>query len=577
MERNLAARSQMALIGALAGISCFVLGEVIDRQVLSDRATLAVVTWAAVFFTALLVMTGPLAVRRATVAAAGLGLVVALLLTLASLRHDRVQEVFDTGFAALAALVLGTVPLPFLIAANGAGWRDYPTLFGQSWTIVVRVVSALLFVALVWLVIFLSDALLSLVGLAVVDWLLDVSVVPWVLSGLTLGLALAVVSEMAEVVSPFLLLRLLRLLLPLVLAVMVVFIVALPLRGTSGLFASFSVAATLLSMAGIGATLVTAAVDQGDAEATSGLLMQRLVQALALVLPAPAALGAASVWIRVAEHGWTPDRVFAALMAAVALGYGLSYAVAVLRGSEWMARIRRANVAMALVVLVASALWLSPVLDAERISAQSLVARYTAGRTQVAELDLAALARWGRAGAAARDELAALAAAPDQQALALALAGQSGPAALADDPVQVRADLVAALPLLPPDAGAERDRMLAVLPVEEMRDWLAMCRAPLPQGGAGCVMVVDDFRTDLPGPEAMVLLREPGGYMRLEGIVTENGMVQRRSIGALTGFPPDLAAGEAMIAALQASVAARVTPAPMHQLEVNGQALIVLP
>ena len=38
-----------------------------------------------------------------------------------------------------------------------------------------------------------------------------------------------------------------------------------------------------------------------------------------------------AIWLRVADHGWTPGRLFILLVAVVGLAYGLIYAVAVLR------------------------------------------------------------------------------------------------------------------------------------------------------------------------------------------------------------------------------------------------------
>ena len=72
-----------------------------------------------------------------------------------------------------------------------------------------------------------------------------------------LVLALAVVTELSDYVSPFLILRLLRLMLPPVLLVLAVFLLALPLRGLSGLFGGLSAAATLLAMVAAGATATT--------------------------------------------------------------------------------------------------------------------------------------------------------------------------------------------------------------------------------------------------------------------------------------------------------------------------------
>ena len=425
MDTTTLQRGQMALIGALAGISFYLLSETVDKDYFGDRTFLALVTFAIIFFTGLLAMAGPLAIARAVVSAAALAAVATVLFLWASFRFDTLDGYIFGPFPVLATAVISTVPLPFIIAAAGPGWRDYPALFSAAWTIVVRYAAAWVFVGVVWGVIFLSDMLLSIVGLNIIEDLIAITIVPFIITGLTLGLALAVVQEFKEYVSPFLILRLLRLLLPAVLVVMIVFVLALPVQGLSGLFGGLSVAAVLLAMTAGSATLITTAIDQSDAEATQSPLLAGATQALALILPIPAGLAAYSVWLRVDQYGLTPDRIFAALMALLALGYGVLYALAVARRTGWMARIRQSNVYMALAGVVAAGLWLTPMLNAERISAQNLVARYQSGATPVAALDVNPLNDWGFAGDAARATLDALAIEPGQEALETALAGAS--------------------------------------------------------------------------------------------------------------------------------------------------------
>ncbi|MES2968245.1 MAG: DUF4153 domain-containing protein [Pseudomonadota bacterium] len=578
MQTFVRQRVVMALTGFVAGLCLYILTEVLTRDIVGDRAGLALATLTGAFFAALLAMIGPLAVRRAAMGAAGVAVVTAVLLVWASFRFDEVAGFLNDPVPLLAAAVLCFVPLPFFVAASGPGWRDYPELFLQSWTLVVRYAAAWLFVGVVWGVIWLSDALLSLVGLDLIALVIDADPMPWMITGTVLGLALAVVNEMADIVSPYLVLRLLRLLLPVVLVVMVVFLVALPVQGLSGLFGGISAAFTLLVMCGAAATLVTTAIDQSDAEATQAVPMQRAAQGLALVLPFPAGLAAFAIWLRVEQHGWTPDRLFAATVSILALGYGISYAVAVLRGRGWMARVRQANVTMALALIAAAVVWLTPVLDAQSIAARSQIARFEAGVMGLDDLDLAALDQWGRAGTAARARLDAIAASPGQEALAKRLAavpaGSTGPI-MSDDAEALLADLRAVLPLQPLGATATRDVLLSAIPAEEMRNWLAACRGSLPDGRPGCVMVVADLWTDMPGEEAIMLLREEAGFVRYEGLGMIDGVVQRRSVWSMSGALPDLADGAALIGALQ-TAPPTLSPAPLNRLGIGG-GLVLMP
>jgi len=57
-----------------------------------------------------------------------------------------------------AWLILWLLALPFLIAGAGApgGWRSYPMLFRAAWSVVIRMVTAAVFVGLFWLVYFIA-------------------------------------------------------------------------------------------------------------------------------------------------------------------------------------------------------------------------------------------------------------------------------------------------------------------------------------------------------------------------------------------------------------------------------------
>lgn len=526
-------RLVLSAVGALAGLSLHLLVEIRAQDLLSDRATLGLGAFGAVFFGAFLAMAGPLAPVRAALGALVVALPVTALVSLAALRHPDVSGLFGTPFPALAAVLLAFLPLPFWMAAQGPrGWRDDEMLFTQSWTIVVRYGAAWLFVGLVWAVLLLSGALLSLVGLDLIDALTDVAPVPYVLTGAALGLGLAVVTELADVVSPYLILRLLRLMVPPVLVVVALFLVALPMHGLAPLLGGLSVAATLLAIAAVVVTLVSTAVDASDAEAVRSPVMQAMTRALAALVVPMAGLAGWAIWLRIDDAGWTPARVAAAAIAAVALGYGLVYLRALLAGRDWMARVRSGNRGMALAIIALSGFSLTPVLDAEAISARSQLARFEAGQIDADRLDLAALARWGHAGAAAIAALEARSTQSGQDALAARLQDRaSWMLPQQAEPEALRVELQALVPIRPADAGAERDAILAQMEEWELQGWADSCRLRLPDGAPGCVLVLADFWPETPGREAIFLGATPSGWMRQEAIIPAEGGTYRR-VGA---------------------------------------------
>ena len=561
-------RLVMAAIGAVAGGSFYLLALATHDNLISGRLVLFAVLLVGLFFTGLLAMIGPLSVLRAAAGALAVALAVTLLFLWASFRFEVADDAASAPLPLAALLVLATLPWPFVIA--GRGWRDYPVLFGEAWGIAMRGFAAAAFVGLVWALIYLSDALLQLVGIKVIGQVLAMNAVPPVLTGTVAGLGLAVVLELSGRVTPYLVLRLLRLLVPVVLVVLVVFMAALPVRGLSGLFGGFSSAAVLVAIAGAAATLVTATVDQDDDAASASSLLLWAARGLAGITILPAGLAVWAIWLRVATYGWTPDRLLGATVAVLALGYGMFYLVAALMPGGWMERIRQGNILMALAMIGVAALWLTPVLNPEAIASASQMGRIASGKTKVEAIDVAAFQDWGVAGAVALAELKTRADGGDT-ALAQRLAG-GVPDAAPPDPQATAKALAGVLPLQPatPEAAALRDRILALTDPYEMGQWQADCGVPLPQGGAGCVLLVADFLPAVTGLEALLIARSGDGLLTTEGFAIEGGLLRRHALTSYDGDLPDFESGAALIAALQKAMPV-LAPLPLNQIAVPGQ------
>lgn len=577
MDRRIRVRGLLALTGSAAGLALWAVERAALQGEWSERVGFGLSTLLFTYFAAVLAMAGPVALRRAFVVALPVAGAVAGLLSLSALRFGTLAAFQMSVLPFLAAFVLALIPLPFLIAAAGPGWRDYPALFSESWRMVVRAAAAGIFAGLVWGVLWLSDSLLGLVGLGFIETLVEAGPLAPMLTGAALGLGAATVAEAGNDVGPDLLIRLLRMLAVPLLVVAVVFLVALPLKGMKPLPGGLSAAGVLLAMATVMTVLVSALVGRDDAEASGGRVQTVAGMALAALVLPPTGLALWALAERVGQHGWTPGRLFALLVGLVALGYALGYLWAVARGPGWRARIRRVNLYMAPVVALAAALWLSPLLNAESISANGMVARYESGAVEPDDLDLYALSNWGLAGEAALARLEDLSRQPGQERLAAKLAAKDAAGAVSVEQTgALLSELREVMPLQPAGATATRDMLLTAIPAVELEMWIEACRTPLPgTDRPGCVFVVADLWTAEPGEEAVVLLREPSGYVRYEGLGLSANGVQRRSVGALDGVLPDQAEGESAIAALQ-DAPPPLRAAPLNMLGVDG-GLILLP
>ncbi|MCE8537593.1 DUF4153 domain-containing protein [Ruegeria pomeroyi] len=572
-------RLAQAAAGTLAALALWALAEVWGREVLPERVWLCLLSLVLVQSGATLALAGPVGLLRGAVMSLWLSLPATLLTWSVASRFDPASRLLQHPQLVLALAGFVFVALPFLVVrAEGRGrMLDYASLFAATWETALRFVLAWVFVGLFWGVLLLSDALLDLVGVGVIDRILEEGVLFYALSGAVLGFALAVIHEARSRVSPYPVLRLLRLLLPVLLTVMVLFLAALPLRGLSGLFGDLSSAAILLATAAAAITLISTALDRDEAHAVNSPGLRSSTRALAILLPVPIALAVWALGIRVTGYGWTPARLFAALSAGLMAIYGLGYCLLALRGGDWTARLRRFNVTMAVLLLVASALWLTPLLDSLRISTASQVARYAEARAERGELPIWEMTHdWGRAGQAGLEQLRQLAIAQEDAGLIRALerAREVDSRYLFETPeLPLTEDLVPGLVArmqVRPDGAGLSAADLAGIPQHELQSWRDGCARPLPDGRPGCALIRGAFSPAVAAEDqAIVLFLDELGRVRATHL-------RRNAAGDLflrpAGDPRQSgglsAAPELLMQALDGGFA--IVPSGQQALEIDG-------
>jgi hypothetical protein len=280
------------------------------------------------------------------------------------------------------------------------------------------------------------------------------------------------------------------------------------------------------------------------------------------------------VWQRVGQHGWTPERLFAALTCVLALGYGLSYTLAVLRGAGWMERIRQANIHLALAAILLAGLWLTPILNAERISAKNQLARFDAGKTAIADLDVEAIRGWGTPGEEVLAVLEARAKETGQEALAARLAGTDDPTGTAR--AEAIRSLSALMPVQPAGATGTRDTLIAGADDYLLRDWAEACR-PRPGVATGCLMVVADLLPSRPGEEAVLLLVRNEDYVEILGLYLDDaGRLASRAVQRADGRYVNPGEMQALLEAWTLTPPP-MTQAPINQLGTGDGGLLFLP
>jgi hypothetical protein len=568
-------RLSYAAVGGVAGASAWLLIEVVPEMIGNSRLVLLVVAAGLGFFSMLLALLGPVRLIPAVAAAIAMAVPAAVLLLWASFRHVDVDGFLGHGYAPVAFVYLLAIAAPFAVAAlqRHGGWRHYGILFDAAWALVVRVAAAWLFVGIVWGVLLLSDALLGLVGLDIIEDLIELDAVPYLISGATLGLGLAIVYELRDYVSPFLVVQLLRALLPALLVVLTVFILALPFRGLGNLFGQLSAAATLMGVTAAGITLVTTAIHRDDASSVEGPVMRGATWALSLMLPVPALLALWAVSLRVGQYGLTPDRVAALVAAGVASIYALAYAGSALRRSSWRAKQRHVNRWMVLATLALAALWLTPVLDAERLSTSSQITRAERGAPPQT-LALWEMANdWGKAGQRGLARLEARAEADGDEALvALIDRARWNPQKWKFLLEEDDADIVALDGLVPlhPEGRTLPPGALDALGVEDRRMIANACKRRVVGGHPGCVMVIAQYEPEGGAAEQVI-----GFFMMDYGSVRIVSFAMRDGALFIEGYPHDLVQG--VYTAAEPEIIGdilegrfSIVPAPRNVLEVDG-------
>jgi len=397
-------RAQLFILGLLAGFASFITFDYLPDTLINKRIVLFIGALLMAGFFSLLLLAGTLSWRKAASYGVPIALVASGLLVWSSFRFDMSSFKYLSPIAVSAFIKGVAICLPFVVAIETAeaGWRDYSVLFKTAWAMVVKIIVAALFCGLMWGAIWTSIYLLSLVGITFLKDIFREGIVVLTLSGGIVGLALAVMYELKGVVETLrnVVVTLLRLLLPLVTAVIAVFLILVPFQGLENVFNKLSAAGTVMAMCTAGIALITATLDADNDSATQHVFMQWCARILAVILPFMAAIAVYALGVRVMQYGWTPERLAGFVLALVVAVYALAYALnAVFRGTDWQAGVRRSNLYLALGMVGLAALWLSPVLNAERISTQSQLARFDAGKVKLADLALWEMGReWGVAG-----------------------------------------------------------------------------------------------------------------------------------------------------------------------------------
>ncbi len=291
-------------------------------------------------------------------------------------------------------------------------WQmPYARLHSHAWTDAVLGAAALAFVGVTFLLVLLIAEMFHLIGVDLIRDLLNDEWFGWMLSGAAFGGAVGLLRERDKLVATLqrLVTIVLAVLAPVLAAALVLFLLSLIGTGLQKLWASgFSTAALMMAAAAFAVLLANAVIGNGADDRATNPALRWAAPVLAVAVLPLSVIAAVSMQLRIAQYGWTPERIWGVIAVGVALAYGLSGLWAVVRGRRGFDDLLRPLQQKLAIALMLLATFLAlPILDFGAISTRDQLARLKDGTTPVEQFDWAAMAYdFGPSGRAALKELA---------------------------------------------------------------------------------------------------------------------------------------------------------------------------
>jgi hypothetical protein len=299
-------------------------------------------------------------------------------------------------FASLLFAIGVAAPL-FQVVRDEGRWRlAQRPLHAHAWSNVVLWCASWLFVGIVFALTFLLGQLFGLIGIDFLKKLVEKDWFDWMLFGAALGAAVGLLRDRDRVLG--MLQRVVTVVLSMLTPVLAVglglFLLSLPFTGLKPLWNETSATTPiLLSWAIVAVIFTIATIGNAADEEPKQRVLRYGALVLALVVLPLAAIAALSTGLRIGQHGFTPDRLWAATFILIALVYGGAYWTAVARGrSAWPDRVRQTNVWLAVSLCGLAILLATPLIDFETISTRDQLARLESGNVKADEFDWRALA-----------------------------------------------------------------------------------------------------------------------------------------------------------------------------------------
>ncbi|MEK6542549.1 MAG: DUF4153 domain-containing protein [Pseudomonadota bacterium] len=335
-----------------------------------------------------------------------------------------------------SVLLAATVAAPLFqtkrdVADSWTFWRlwqlPYRQLHLHAWTDAVLGAAAMLFVGITFALAWMISSLFMLIDIDFVRELLQKDWFGWMLAGAAFGGAIGLLRERDKLVGTMqrLVMIILSVLAPVLAVALVLFLVSSIGTGFAKLWESgFSATALMLAVAAAAVLFANAVIGNGDEDRSPNRVLHWSAAILAVTVLPLAIIAAVAMQLRIADYGWTPERIWGVIAVVIALGYGLSGLWSLVRGRAGFDAVLRPLQQKLAITLGALALFLAlPIVDFGAISAQNQLARLRSGAIAADKFDWQAMAfDFGPAGRRALRDLARTGSAGQRTSATAALA-----------------------------------------------------------------------------------------------------------------------------------------------------------
>ena len=297
-------------------------------------------------------------------------------------------------FASILAVAIAA-PLFQSVRDEGRWNLRSAEIHAHAWTNLVLWAASSAFVLISWMLAQLLAELFNLIGIDFLREAMRESIVNLAIIGGALGAAIGLLRDRDKVLGLLqrVVTTVLSVLAPVLAAGLFLFVLALPFTGLQPLWDKTTSTTPILLSAVAGAFFLANAVIGNSAEEEAKARVLRLsAMALSAVMLPLALVAAISTWLRIDQHGFTPERLWALIFVLVVLAVAAAYLWALVRGrSAWPQRIRPTNVHLALGICGLALLLSTPLINFGAISTRDQVARLEAGKVKPEQFDWAAL------------------------------------------------------------------------------------------------------------------------------------------------------------------------------------------